>query len=330
MRDGFPIHGRVALPMKADKSNAIHQAMGVALEGLGRTFTRLQPDLVLVLGDRYEIFCAAAAATSLCLPLAHIHGGEITHGALDDAFRHAITKMSHVHFTSTRSARRRVIRMGEPPGSVHWVGAPGLDGVERRGRMTRPALEKLLGLRFRKKNLLVTFHPATREKGAADIHIKELCAALHSFPEAMIIFTGVHPDPEGDIIRQEIKRFVKTHPHALCIPSMGGEAYFSFLRYTDVVVGNSSSALIEAPSAGCWALNIGSRQKGREKAANVVDVDCRRGPIRHHLSNLLRRDSARRNRRFRNPYERRGTNQRVVKILEKIRLGKDPKKVFFG
>lgn len=329
MRDGIPIHGRVALPMKADKKAAIHKAMGVALEGLGQNFMRLQPDMVLVLGDRYEIFCAAAAATSLGIPLAHIHGGEITRGALDDAFRHAITKMSHVHFTATSLARRRVIQMGEPPGKVHWVGAPGLDGVEERGRMSKSDLEKLLGVCFRERNLMVTFHPATREKGLAVSHIRELCAALHHFPEARIVFTGVHPDPEGVTIQKEINRFVKTHTNSLCVPSLGGEAYLSLLRHVDVVVGNSSSALIEAPSVGCWALNIGSRQEGRERAANVVDVECRRGLIRHHLDNLLRRDTARRTRRFRNPYAGRGTNQKIMKILEKIPLGNNTKKLFF-
>ena len=181
--------------------------------------------------------------------------------------------------------------------------------------MTKPALEKLLGIRFRQKNILVTFHPATREKDLANTHIRELCAALHYFPEAMIIFTGVHPDPEGVTIQKEINRFVKINTNSLCVPSLGGETYLSFLRYVDVVVGNSSSALIEAPSVGCLALNIGSRQKGREKAANVVDVECRRGPIRHHLANLLRRRTDLPRRPFQNPYMRKGTNQKIRKLI---------------
>ena len=329
IQDGFRIHARVVLPLEKSQGPTTYKSMGVALEGLGRVFARLQPHVVLLLGDRYEIFCAAAAATSLRIPLAHIHGGEVTRGALDDAYRHAITKMSHVHFTATRLARQRVIQMGEPPGNVHWVGAPGLDGIEERGRISKADLEKLLGVCFRVKNLIVTFHPATQEKGLALNHIRELCAALHHFPEARIVFTGVHPDPEGVIIQKEINRFVKTHANSLCVPSLGGEAYLSLLRHVDVVVGNSSSALIEAPSVGCWALNIGSRQEGRERAANVVDVECRRGLIRHHLDNLLRRDAARRKRRFRNPYAGRGTNQKIMKILQKMRLEKNTKKVFF-
>lgn len=195
--------------------------------------------------------------------------------------------------------------------------------------MSKADLENHLGFCFRDKNVMVTFHPVTQEKGYAIYHIRELCSALHHFPEARIVFTGVHPDPEGKIIKKEILRFVKVHPHALYVPSLGGEAYLSFQRYADVVVGNSSSALIEAPAVGCLALNIGSRQEGREKAANVVDVECRRGPIRHQLANLLRRNSAQQKQRFQNPYARRGTNQKIVKVLERLRLEKIGKKVFF-
>jgi GDP/UDP-N,N'-diacetylbacillosamine 2-epimerase (hydrolysing) len=303
--------------------------MGTALRGLGQAFVRLRPDLVLLLGDRYEIFCAAAAAASLGIPLGHFHGGEMTRGAMDDAFRHAITKMSHVHFTATRRARQKVIQMGEAPTNVHWVGAPGLDGIERRGRLSRRQLERILGVPLRRRNLLVTYHPVTLEKGRASAQIRNLCAVLRGFPAALIVFTGVHPDPEGGLIQREISRFVKTHPHALSVSSLGGEAYLSLMRHVDAVVGNSSSGLIEAPSVGCWALNIGARQEGREGAGNVLHVKCQRRAIEEGLLRILRRSGRRPKKRFRNPYARKGTHLRVVRILERVPFNKILKKTFF-
>lgn len=328
-RDGFTIHARVPLPLGEAVRNDIFSPMGAALTGLGRAFARLRPDLVLLLGDRYEVFCAAAAATSLGIPLGHFHGGETTRGAMDDAFRHAITKMSHVHFTATRRARKKVIQMGEPPPTVHWVGAPGLDGIERRGRIPLCKLEKILGVRLQKKNLLVTFHPVTLEKGRALTQIRDLCVVLHRVPDALVVFTGVHPDPDGDLIQQEISRFVKIHPHARSFLSLGGEVYLSLMRYADAVVGNSSSGLIEAPSVGCLTLNIGARQEGREAAGNVVHVKCQPEAMEKGLLRLLRKSDGRRRRRFCNPYARKGTHRRVVRILERVSLSKILKKTFF-
>lgn len=328
-RDGFTIHARVPLPLGQAVREDIFSPMGSALAGLGRAFARLRPDLILLLGDRYEVFCAAAAATSLGIPLGHFHGGEITRGAMDDAFRHAITKMSHVHFTATRRARKKVIQMGEPPATVHWVGAPGLDGIERQGRISRGKLEKILGVRLRKRNLLVTFHPVTLEKGRAFNQIRDLCAVLHRVPDALVVFTGVHPDPDGGLIQKEISRFVKTHPHGKSVLSLGGEAYLSLMRHVDAVVGNSSSGLIEAPSVGCWTLNIGARQEGREAAGNVVHVKCQREAMEKGLLRILRKSGGRTRRQFRNPYARKGTHRRVIRILERVSLNKNLKKTFF-
>jgi GDP/UDP-N,N'-diacetylbacillosamine 2-epimerase (hydrolysing) len=321
---------RVPLPGIDTGEKQISEIMGAALTGLGKAMVKLRPDMVLLLGDRYETFCAAAAATALQIPVAHIHGGEVTAGSFDDAFRHAITKMSQLHFTATKLARRRVIQMGEHPDTVFWVGAPGLDGIETRGRMTRAELEKSLNLRFQKKNLLVTYHPATRERGKGVAQIRELCAALHHFPNVLIVFTGVNQDPEGRKIQAEIDNFTSAHSHARFVASMGGERYLSFLRQADVVVGNSSSALLEAPSVGCWALNIGSRQNGRERAGNVIDVECRRGLIRHHVAFLLRRDRSRQKRHFRNPYAKEGSVRNIVKILEQNHLAGSLQKNFYN
>jgi len=328
-REGFIPDIRVPLPGIDTGEKQISEIMGAALTGLGKAMVKLRPDMVLLLGDRYETFCAAAAATALRIPVAHIHGGEVTAGSFDDAFRHAITKMSHLHFTATKLARRRVIQMGEHPHTVFWVGAPGLDGIEARGRMTRSELEKSLNLRFQKKNLLVTYHPATRERGKGVAQIRELCAALRHFPNALIVFTGVNQDPEGRNIQREIDCFVAARPNARSVTSMGSERYLSFLRQADVVVGNSSSALLEAPSVGCWALNIGSRQNGRERTDNVIDVECRRRPIRNHLVLLLRRNKSRQKRRFSNPYARQGSVKKIVKILEQHHPSQWLKKSFF-
>ena len=328
-REGFIPDIRVPLPGIDTGEKQISEIMGAALTGLGKAMVKLRPDMVLLLGDRYETFCAAAAATALRIPVAHIHGGEVTAGSFDDAFRHAITKMSHLHFTATKLARRRVIQMGEHPDTVFFVGAPGLDGIESRGRMTRPELEKYLNLKFAKINLLVTYHPVTREKGKGVEQIRELCAGLHHFPNARIVFTGVNQDPEGRNIQREIDHFVAAHPNARSVISMGRERYLSFLRQADVVVGNSSSALLEAPSVGCWALNIGSRQNGRERTDNVINVECRRRPIRNHLVLLLRRNKSRQKRRFSNPYARQGSVKKIVKILEQHHPSQWLKKSFF-
>jgi GDP/UDP-N,N'-diacetylbacillosamine 2-epimerase (hydrolysing) len=204
-----------------------------------------------------------------------------------------------------------------------------LDGIERRGRLSRRQLERILGVPLRRRNLLVTYHPVTLEKGRAAIQIRNLCAVLHRFPDALVVFTGVHPDPEGGLIQREISRFVKTHPHALSVSSLGGEAYLSLMRNVDAVVGNSSSGLIEAPSVGCWTLNIGARQEGREGAENVLHVKCECRVMEEGLLRIFRRSGRRPKKGFRNPYARRETNFRVVRVLEQVPLDQILKKTFF-
>jgi len=287
-RDGFTIDARIPFDLEDASPAAIARQTGLAMAGFVDAFQSLAPDVVVVLGDRFEILAAAQAAALMRLPLAHIHGGELTEGMLDDSIRHAISKMAHLHFPAAESYARRLERMGEMPERVFMVGAPGLDHITRTPLLERAALEERLSFSLRGGPLLlVTYHPTTlgRDHGwAAD----QLVQALRGVAGARIVLTGVNADPGNRPMRERFERFAAELPGQVLIrESLGQQNYLSLMRVADAVVGNSSSGLIEAPAFRVPTVNIGSRQDGRLKAASVADCAEDQAAIAAALARVL-------------------------------------------
>ncbi len=280
--EGLPIAARVETLLPDDSALGMAASLGLGVSRLAPVLDQLRPQLLLVLGDRFEMFAAACAAVPLKLPLVHLHGGELTLGAMDDAFRHAMTKLSHLHLVSTEAYARRVRQMGEEPWRVTVCGALGLVNLEGLELLGRSALEVRLGLVLQPKPLLVTFHPVTLEASDALSQAGELLAALEG-TERPLVFSLPNADAGGVALGRRLRDFVASRPGAVICDNLGTQAYFSLMAISAAMVGNSSSGIIEAPTFKLPVVNIGSRQEGRLKAANVIDVACRRGEISRGL-----------------------------------------------
>jgi len=282
--DGFEIDRKVEMLLSSDTPVGIAKATGLGIIGFADALTELQPDILVILGDRFEIFAAAQAAMHLRIPIAHIHGGELTEGAIDDAIRHALSKMAHLHFTATEVYRRRVIQLGEQPDRVFNVGAPGLDNIHRLSLLDREAFENAIGFKLGKCNLLVTFHPVTLEKATTSEQFEALLQALDAFEDAHILFTYGNADADGRIIADKIETYRLRHPHRVAaFVSLGALRYLSAMRHVDAVVGNSSSGLIEAPAFKIPTVDIGDRQRGRLAACSVLHCEPKTDEIRNAL-----------------------------------------------
>ncbi len=312
--EGFMASATIDMKLAGDTPEAVTSALATGIDGLGKAFARLRPDLVLILGDRYEILGAATAATLARIPIAHIAGGDLTEGAVDDAFRHAITKMSHLHFVTTDDAAQRVRQMGEDPTRVIVTGSPGLDRIRTTPLMDRTALFAAVGLPPLDRFLMVTFHPETL---SADSRAAcgEMLAALHQLgPEVGLVFSGSNADVEGRAVGGMIADFVRSHPNAVLHASLGSARYFSALKHADAVVGNSSSGLYEAPSFGTPSVNIGDRQKGRVRAASVIDVAARQADIYRGLQRAMEMDGT----GIVNPYGDGHAAEKIVAALKAV------------
>lgn len=278
--DGFAIGAKVEMLLSADTPVAVTKSLGLGIIGFADALNSLAPDIVVVLGDRFEILAAAQAAMLARIPLAHIHGGETSEGAYDEGIRHAISKMAHWHFVAAEPYRQRVVQLGEAPQRVFNVGAPGLDHLRRTQLLSRKELEQSLGMRLLEPLLLVTYHPVTLGKDAPETAMEELLAALREFNDACIVFTYPNADSGGRALRQMIERFVADYPQRMRgYVSLGQLRYLSLMRHANAIVGNSSSGLIEAPALKKATVNVGDRQKGRLKASSVIDAPERRAEI---------------------------------------------------
>lgn len=285
--DGFPIAARVEMLLSSDTPVGIAKSVALGVAGFADAFARLRPDIVVVLGDRFEIFAAAQAAMLARLPIAHIHGGELTEGAIDDAIRHALTKMSHLHFVAAEPYRRRVLQLGEAPERVFNFGAPGLDGVLKSPRKDRAALARELGIPLAATNFIVTYHPATLGSMDEESALQALLDALDRFPEAHIVFTHANADSQGRAINARIDAYVKSRgAGASVFPSLGAN-YLSLLACVDAMIGNSSSGLTEAPLLGIPTVNIGPRQDGRLRSPSVIDCAGDAPAIRQAIERAL-------------------------------------------
>jgi GDP/UDP-N,N'-diacetylbacillosamine 2-epimerase (hydrolysing) len=331
--DGFVIDRKIEMLLSTDSSSGIAKSMGLGLIGFADALRDLQPDLVLVLGDRFEILPGVVAALIAGIPVAHVHGGETTEGAFDEAVRHAITKMSHLHFVAAEAYRQRVIQLGEQPERVFLVGGLGVDSIQRLTLLGREALERDLGLRFATKNLLITFHPVTLEVGSAETQMGELLAAFDALDEreeTCLIFTMPNADTDGRKLMEMVRRFVDTHPNARVFTSLGQLRYLSCMALVDGVVGNSSSGLAEAPSLRVGTVNIGDRQRGRLQADSVIDCAPNRTAIGAALTRLFSPEFRAILATTRSPYGEAGACQKIVDVLAKHPLNGLLKKPFYN
>jgi GDP/UDP-N,N'-diacetylbacillosamine 2-epimerase (hydrolysing) len=330
VQDGFSIHRKVETLLSADTPSAISKSIGLGLIGFADAFEALQPDIVVVLGDRFEIFAAVQAAMNCRIPIAHIHGGELTEGAIDDAIRHAITKMAHLHFTATENYRQRVIQLGESPARVFNVGAPGLDAVFRLPLLDRQQLEVSLDFKLGKRNVLVTFHPVTLEKATAAEQFGNLLSALDGFDDLHIMFTNPNADAEGRVIIGMIERYRQRYPERVAsFVSLGSLRYLSALQYMNAVVGNSSSGIIEAPAFKIGSINIGERQKGRLCAKSVIHCEPDVSAITQAFNTLFSKEFLTQLTSLQNPYGNGGASAAIKTLLKSTPLEGLLKKKFY-
>jgi GDP/UDP-N,N'-diacetylbacillosamine 2-epimerase (hydrolysing) len=327
--DGFRIDHKLEIVLSSDSAAGVAKAMGLGLIACADALQQLQPDLLLVLGDRFEIFSAVAAALVARIPVAHLQGGETTEGSFDESLRHSITKMSHLHFVAAEEYRRRVIQLGEDPQRVFLVGGLGAEGIRRVKLLDRPALEASLGITLGRRNLLITFHPATLDAEGAVRQMSELLAALDGLAEVQLIFTMPNADTEGRALAAMVEQFVAGRANAHCFSSLGQVRYLSCLRFVDGVVGNSSSGLTEAPTFHIGTVNIGDRQSGRLKADSVIDCAPERGAIGAALQRLFSPAFRAQLPRARNPYGEGGASDKIVAVLRSHPLEGILKKSFY-
>lgn len=327
---GFKINKKIEMLLSSDSSVGILKSMGLAQIGFAEALEDLRPDIIVVLGDRYEIFSAVSAAMVSKIPVAHLHGGEATEGLIDEPIRHSITKMSHLHFTATEVYRNRVIQMGESPERVFNVGTPALDNVYRLELLDKSSFEESIDFKLNRKNIMITFHPVTLEDNTAEKQFKELLEALSTLEETNFIFTKPNSDTNGRIIINLIDEFVAKHPEKACaFVSLGQLRYLSALKYVDVVLGNSSSGIAEAPSFKVATIDIGDRQKGRIKAESVISCEPTKDSIVEALELAFSEAFRNKLKDVKNPYGEGGASQKIVEILKTYDYKDILKKKFF-
>ncbi len=328
--DGFVIDRKVEMLTSSDTPVGIAKSMGLGLIGFADALSELNPDLIVVLGDRFEIFSVVSAALVARIPVAHIHGGESTEGAFDEAIRHCITKMSQLHFVAAEEYRQRVIQLGEQPKNVFLVGGLGVDGIKRQELLDREALEADLNFKFGKKNLLITFHPVTLESLSAEKQMQELLTVLGELEDTKLIFTMPNADTESRELIEMIEQFVSEHKNAYKFFSLGQLRYLSCIAQVDGVVGNSSSGLLEVPTFRKGTINIGNRQKGRLQATNVINCEPTQKSIANALDKLYSADFQMSLHDAVNPYGEGGASEKIVSILKKINIKDIVKKSFYN
>ncbi len=326
--DGFKINRKVEMLLGSDTPVGTTKSIGLGVISFADALNELQPDLVLLLGDRYEIFSAAVAAMIAQIPIAHIHGGESTEGAFDEALRHSITKMSHWHFVAAKPYQKRVMQLGESPSNVFLVGGLGIDNILKLNLLNKPELEVSLDFKFGQKNLLITFHPVTLEKNTAEKQTAELLAALSVLIDTNLIFTMPNADTESRIIYEMIKNYVRTRKNTKLFTSLGQLRYLSAIKYCDAVVGNSSSGIIEVPSLKKGTINIGDRQKGRLKANSIIDCSPEKESILSAIASIYSDEFQNSLKSTVNPYGNGGASEKIVFMLEQGKFMKTQKKSF--
>ncbi|UWY60822.1 UDP-N-acetylglucosamine 2-epimerase [Aliarcobacter butzleri] len=326
----FKIDKKVEMLLSSDTSIGISKSIGLAQISFCEAFEELKPDILIVLGDRYEIFSATSTAMIARIPIVHLHGGETTEGAFDESIRHSITKMSHLHFTATEEYRNRVIQLGEHPSRAFNVGGMGIENIKRLKLLTKEEFENSIDFKLNKKNILVTFHPVTLENSTAQEQFQELLEVIDELEDTNIIFTKANSDTDGRIINQMIDDYVARNFHkSVRFTSLGQLRYLSALQYVDAMVGNSSSGLLEAPSFKIGTINIGDRQKGRIKADSVIDCSANKTDIEKAFEKLYSKEFQNSLINVQNPYGDGYASNKIIEEIKKVDLQNILKKSFY-
>jgi len=326
----FKIDKKIEMLLSSDTSVGISKSMALAQISFCEAYNELKPDILVILGDRYEIFSAVSSAMIARIPIAHLHGGETTEGAFDEAIRHSITKMSHLHFTSTNEYRNRVIQLGENPKRVFNVGAMGIENIKRLKLLSKDKFEDSINFKLNKKNILVTFHPVTLENKTASKQFQNLLKAIDSLKDTNIIFTKANSDTDGRIINKMIDDYVlKNKNKSIVFTSMGQLRYLSALQYIDAVVGNSSSGILEAPSFKIATINIGDRQKGRLQAKSVINVKPKKTDILKAIDKIYTQKFQLKLKNTKNIYGDGECSSQILEILKTVKLDSILKKSFY-
>ena len=321
---------KVPLGLENDDETALCSAFSAGVAGFSKVLEQIKPDIMVLLGDRYEMLSAGIAGMLSSVPLAHIHGGESTQGAIDEGIRHALTKMSHIHFCATSLYKRRIIQLGENPARVYNVGGLGVENIKRLELLSKKDFENSLGFKLGKKNILVTFHPQTIEKKSASKQFSQILNALDSLKDTHFIFTGANADNGGKIINEMAQNYCLKNPKkAIFAISLGQLRYLSAIKHADIVLGNSSSGISEAPSLKKATINIGNRQKGRIKAASIIDTKCDKSAILKAIKKAYSKDFQAKLKSVKNPYGSGFASKKIIKVLENIKLNGILKKKFY-
>jgi len=313
--EGFEINECVETLLSSDTGAGVAKSVGLGVIGCADAFTRLQPDLVVLLGDRFEMFAAAQAAMFMRTPMAHLFGGDVTEGSVDESTRHAISKMSHLHFTSNQASTQRLLQLGEHPSRIHTIGSVGIDNIRRIDLMDRADVGRAVGMALGDRCALVTFHPVTVEAGRSIAELNELFGALKTLdPACRLVFTLANADSEGRALNSRIEAFARSRPNTVAVASLGQTRYLSLMNQVDMVIGNSSSGVLEAPSFGVPTVDVGDRQKGREHAASVFHARPESGAIAAAISQALQRGRQ----ATVNPYGDGASSRRFAEIVANI------------
>lgn len=316
--DGFIIDEKVEILLSSDTKIAINKSIGLAMISFGEVFERLKPDLIIVLGDRYEILAVCICAMICNIKIAHLHGGEITEGAIDDSIRHCITKMSHIHFTSTEEYKKRVIQLGEQPESVFNVGAIGTENIKKLKLLNKQELEKRINFEIKNNTIILTFHPVTLENQSSKEQFQNILDAIDNIDGINVIFTKANADTDGRIINHMIDEYVSKNNNTIAFDTMGQLNYFSALQFVDAVVGNSSSGIIEVPTFKIPTVNIGDRQKGRICSHSVINCDYKKDNIEMAIKKALSKDFKEQIKKYNNPYEKDNTCENIIYYIKQF------------
>lgn len=328
--DGYAIDEKVEMLLSSDTAEGITKSMGLGMIGYADALKRLNPDLLVILGDRYEMLAVASTALIFRVPIAHIHGGELTEGAYDDAIRHAITKMSALHFTSTEAYRQRVIQLGEQPGHVFNVGAIGLDNFRSLKLLSKNEIEKELNIKFNRYNYLIGFHPETLSESSVEEQFNELLAAIDTQEESFFIFTKANADTDGRIINQMMEAYVQAHPEkSVLFVSLGILRYLSVMKQVTAVIGNSSSGILEAPSAETPTINIGERQKGRIQADSIINCRANKEEISRAIDEVKSHLFRVKLKGVTNPYGNGTASGQIMQIFKSLSTDTLKQKTFY-
>lgn len=327
--DGFEINAKVEMLLSSDSPAGISKSIGLGVIGFADEFQRADLDMLILLGDRYEALSAAICAMVMRIPIAHLHGGEVTEGAIDEGIRHSITKMSYLHFTSTEQYRNRVIQLGENPERVFYVGALGVENIKKINLMTKEELERSIHFEIDENTVVVTYHPVTLENNTVEEQFLNLLKVLDRNPKIRMIFTKANADTNGRIVNELIDKYAAQNSERACaFVSLGQKRYLSALKYCRIVIGNSSSGIIEAPSFGKPIINIGDRQKGRICADSVINCGYTQQEIQQAMETALTEEFENKARNCRNPYEKENTAANIISVIkdyllnDKIKLKK--------